>query len=174
MQGVFFTVFLIQFFRGCRTDERHLHRNQIHSRHGHGAQRSEARKSPLLEQRWRLVLLDYFVTYPFTAALYVVLFVLEVTGVIKLTDFGFAKETLDQNTLQTPCYTPYYVGKTSLTQHSDGQTETPLTSFLCSSRSVGSFEKIRQVLRYLVPRCHHVHSVSTSCHFYCLKCTFFW
>jgi len=33
----------------------------------------------------------------------------EVTGVIKLTDFGFAKETLEQNTLQTPCYTPYYV-----------------------------------------------------------------
>ena len=46
----------------------------------------------------------------------VVLFVLEVTGVIKLTDFGFAKETQDKNTLQTPCYTPYYVGKTSLTQ----------------------------------------------------------
>jgi len=33
----------------------------------------------------------------------------EVTGVIKLTDFGFAKETQDKNTLQTPCYTPYYV-----------------------------------------------------------------
>ena len=31
------------------------------------------------------------------------------TGIIKLTDFGFAKETLEQNTLQTPCYTPYYV-----------------------------------------------------------------
>ena len=31
-------------------------------------------------------------------------------GVLKLTDFGFAKETHLQNTLQTPCYTPYYVG----------------------------------------------------------------
>ena len=32
-------------------------------------------------------------------------------GVLKLTDFGFAKETLSKETLQTPCYTPYYVGK---------------------------------------------------------------
>eukprot|EP00095_Tigriopus_kingsejongensis_P002128 maker-scaffold1768_size28640-snap-gene-0.5 protein:Tk02128 transcript:maker-scaffold1768_size28640-snap-gene-0.5-mRNA-1 annotation:"camp-dependent protein kinase catalytic" len=30
-------------------------------------------------------------------------------GVLKLTDFGFAKETLSRDTLQTPCYTPYYV-----------------------------------------------------------------
>jgi len=33
--------------------------------------------------------------------------------VLKLTDFGFAKETTVQNALQTPCYTPYYVGKLS-------------------------------------------------------------
>ena len=32
-------------------------------------------------------------------------------GVLKLTDFGFAKETLSRDTLQTPCYTPYYVGE---------------------------------------------------------------
>lgn len=32
-------------------------------------------------------------------------------GVLKLTDFGFAKETFTKDTLQTPCYTPYYVGK---------------------------------------------------------------
>ena len=32
-------------------------------------------------------------------------------GILKLTDFGFAKEILQQNSLQTPCYTPYYVGK---------------------------------------------------------------
>ncbi|XP_015918836.1 MAP kinase-activated protein kinase 2 [Parasteatoda tepidariorum] len=31
------------------------------------------------------------------------------TGILKLTDFGFAKETTNFNTLQTPCYTPYYV-----------------------------------------------------------------
>nr|CAD7406714.1 unnamed protein product [Timema cristinae]CAD7430758.1 unnamed protein product [Timema monikensis] len=31
------------------------------------------------------------------------------TGILKLTDFGFAKETLSKATLQTPCYTPYYV-----------------------------------------------------------------
>lgn len=30
-------------------------------------------------------------------------------GVLKLTDFGFAKEVNSQKTLQTPCYTPYYV-----------------------------------------------------------------
>merc|ERR1711994_22828 len=30
-------------------------------------------------------------------------------GVLKLTYFGFAKETLSKETLQTPCYTPYYV-----------------------------------------------------------------
>ena len=29
-------------------------------------------------------------------------------GILKLTDFGFAKEV--KGTLQTPCYTPYYVG----------------------------------------------------------------
>ncbi|XP_076641148.1 MAP kinase-activated protein kinase 2-like isoform X2 [Halictus rubicundus] len=31
------------------------------------------------------------------------------TGTLKLTDFGFAKETHSKDTLQTPCYTPYYV-----------------------------------------------------------------
>ncbi|XP_058808304.1 MAP kinase-activated protein kinase 2 isoform X1 [Phymastichus coffea] len=30
-------------------------------------------------------------------------------GILKLTDFGFAKETHLKDTLQTPCYTPYYV-----------------------------------------------------------------
>lgn len=30
---------------------------------------------------------------------------------LKLTDFGFAKETTTHNSLATPCYTPYYVGK---------------------------------------------------------------
>jgi serine/threonine protein kinase len=33
----------------------------------------------------------------------------DATGVLKLTDFGFAKETSLVNNLQTPCYTPYYV-----------------------------------------------------------------
>ena len=32
-------------------------------------------------------------------------------SILKLTDFGFAKETTLHNPLQTPCYTPYYVGK---------------------------------------------------------------
>ncbi|XP_057320057.1 MAP kinase-activated protein kinase 2 [Microplitis mediator] len=34
---------------------------------------------------------------------------LDSSGILKLTDFGFAKETNIKNTLQTPCYTPYYV-----------------------------------------------------------------
>uniref|UniRef100_A0A665VEI1 non-specific serine/threonine protein kinase n=1 Tax=Echeneis naucrates TaxID=173247 RepID=A0A665VEI1_ECHNA len=33
----------------------------------------------------------------------------EKNRVLKLTDFGFAKETTLHNPLQTPCYTPYYV-----------------------------------------------------------------
>ncbi len=37
--------------------------------------------------------------------------VLDNQAILKLTDFGFAKETLTRETLQTPCYTPYYVGK---------------------------------------------------------------
>lgn len=32
----------------------------------------------------------------------------EANAILKLTDFGFAKET-SKDTLQTPCYTPYYV-----------------------------------------------------------------
>lgn len=35
-------------------------------------------------------------------------------GVLKLTDFGFAKETFNKLALQTPCYTPYYVGMYNL------------------------------------------------------------
>ncbi len=33
------------------------------------------------------------------------------SGVLKLTDFGFAKETFSKDSLATPCYTPYYVGE---------------------------------------------------------------
>ncbi|XP_011690416.1 PREDICTED: MAP kinase-activated protein kinase 2 [Wasmannia auropunctata] len=33
----------------------------------------------------------------------------DIIGILKLTDFGFAKETHLKDTLQTPCYTPYYV-----------------------------------------------------------------
>lgn len=35
----------------------------------------------------------------------------EPNAILKLTDFGFAKETFTNDTLQTPCYTPYYVGQ---------------------------------------------------------------
>ncbi|CAD7093950.1 unnamed protein product [Hermetia illucens] len=33
----------------------------------------------------------------------------DANAILKLTDFGFAKETFAKDTLQTPCYTPYYV-----------------------------------------------------------------
>lgn len=33
----------------------------------------------------------------------------DINATLKLTDFGFAKETVQHNSLQTPCYTPYYV-----------------------------------------------------------------
>ena len=36
------------------------------------------------------------------------------SAILKLTDFGFAKETIITNELQTPCYTPYYVGESLL------------------------------------------------------------
>uniref|UniRef100_A0AAX7TDK8 non-specific serine/threonine protein kinase n=1 Tax=Astatotilapia calliptera TaxID=8154 RepID=A0AAX7TDK8_ASTCA len=35
----------------------------------------------------------------------------ESNATLKLTDFGFAKEMTLHNSLQTPCYTPYYVGE---------------------------------------------------------------
>lgn len=35
-------------------------------------------------------------------------------ALLKLTDFGFAKETTTGLDLKTPCYTPYYVGKFDL------------------------------------------------------------
>lgn len=35
----------------------------------------------------------------------------ESNATLTLTDFGFAKETTLHNSLQTPCYTPYYVGE---------------------------------------------------------------
>ncbi|XP_008302854.1 MAP kinase-activated protein kinase 2-like [Stegastes partitus] len=34
-------------------------------------------------------------------------------ALLKLTDFGFAKEITTLNSLATPCFTPYYVGKTT-------------------------------------------------------------
>lgn len=52
---------------------------------------------------------------PFRRAISNFIFVpiIDSLGVLKLTDFGFAKETHVRDTLQTPCYTPYYVGKSS-------------------------------------------------------------
>ncbi|XP_043564444.1 MAP kinase-activated protein kinase 3-like isoform X3 [Chiloscyllium plagiosum] len=40
----------------------------------------------------------------------------DVNAILKLTDFGFAKETTLHNSLATPCYTPYYVAKDLIRQ----------------------------------------------------------
>ncbi|XP_074603261.1 MAP kinase-activated protein kinase 2 [Brevipalpus obovatus] len=40
-------------------------------------------------------------------------------GMLKLTDFGFAKETNLQKSLQTPCYTPYYAAPEILSEKSE-------------------------------------------------------
>ncbi|XP_046950924.1 MAP kinase-activated protein kinase 3 isoform X1 [Lynx rufus] len=48
----------------------------------------------------------------------------EKDAVLKLTDFGFAKETT-QNALQTPCYTPYYVGSRLLSGLQDLWAKSP-------------------------------------------------
>ena len=53
---------------------------------------------------------------------------------LKLTDFGFAKEANNRDTLKTPCYTPYYVGECTLTILCDLQALTNL-----SFSSPGSF-----------------------------------
>jgi hypothetical protein len=52
---------------------------------------------------------DSFVSFCMSLILFVIF--ADQTGILKLTDFGFAKETFSKDTLQTPCYTPYYVGK---------------------------------------------------------------
>lgn len=38
------------------------------------------------------------------------IFYIGANGILKLTDFGFAKEVSQKAPLKTPCYTPYYVG----------------------------------------------------------------
>jgi hypothetical protein len=58
-------------------------------------------KSVILILQYFILSLSLILFYTFT----------DQTGILKLTDFGFAKETFSKDTLQTPCYTPYYVGK---------------------------------------------------------------
>ena len=76
---------------------------------------------------------------------------------LKLTDFGFAKEANNRDTLKTPCYTPYYVGECTLTILCDLQALTNL-----SFSSPGSFgiKEVWLILRHLVPWSHHLHFVS--------------
>lgn len=58
----------------------------------------------LQNKKKKLLTFTQFIKYTFIFT--------DITGILKLTDFGFAKETFSKdNTLQTPCYTPYYVGE---------------------------------------------------------------
>ena len=54
------------------------------------------------------------------------------SGILKLTDFGFAKETMITNQLQTPCYTPYYVGESVI----ELSLSCPAVLVLCNSVTV--------------------------------------
>ena len=63
-----------------------------------------------LGNMWYITSQDILLCFPILVH---VLMFSDPTGILKLTDFGFAKETLSRDTLQTPCYTPYYVGKMS-------------------------------------------------------------
>ena len=90
-------------------------------------------------------------------------------GVLKLTDFGFAKETHTRDTLQTPCYTPYYVGRSNYSNLiktcSFPSRVTPKIRFIIFtiffSSPWGSWSwKIRQVVWYLVLGGYHVYPVS--------------
>ena len=59
-----------------------------------------------------ILTINYIVIVFFSANIFILfheIFFLDNSGVLKLTDFGFAKETILKATLQTPCYTPYYV-----------------------------------------------------------------
>lgn len=97
---------------------------------------------------------------------------LDSTGILKLTDFGFAKETHMKDTLQTPCYTPYYVGKlffkililflTNLIAQAYGNNKADIFSGLYSSWSFGTRE-IWQKLWYLVTWSYNVYTV---CNYY--------
>ncbi len=98
------------------------------------------------------------------------------SALLKLTDFGFAKETTSHNSLATPCYTPYYVGKNvllyallfsllqinKLIRHLSAIAS--LLSLIlffsfCSSRGFGPRE-IWQVMWHVVIGCHYVYPVS--------------
>lgn len=101
---------------------------------------------------------------------------LDSTGILKLTDFGFAKETHLKDTLQTPCYTPYYVGKRVCTFYYTHNTSVRFKLkfiihfyyFIFSSGSLGT-RKIWQELWYLVTGSNHVYIVS----FICIQLFFF-
>uniref|UniRef100_A0A8C2YNJ4 non-specific serine/threonine protein kinase n=1 Tax=Chinchilla lanigera TaxID=34839 RepID=A0A8C2YNJ4_CHILA len=73
----------------------------------------------------------------------------EKDAVLKLTDFGFAKETT-QNALQTPCYTPYYVAPEVLGPEKYDKS--------CDMWSLG-------VIMYILNRrwCHRLHFTRPEC-----------
>jgi len=66
---------------------------------------------------------------------------------LKLTDFGFAKETNTFKSLQTPCYTPYYVG----VYRAMGRASSVFCYYCCPVQPVSI--GILGPLRFLV-RCH--------------------
>lgn len=53
---------------------------------------------------------SYYHINSYTFKLVTFFFLTGPNGILKLTDFGFAKEVSQKAPLKTPCYTPYYVG----------------------------------------------------------------
>lgn len=76
-------------------------------------------------------------------------------AIIKLTDFGFAKETYVKDTLQTPCYTPYYAAPEVLGPEKYDKS--------CKKGIWVDVENFQLTFlafsfrRHLVLGCHHVH-----------------
>lgn len=99
-------------------------------------------------------------------------------ALLKLTDFGFAKETTSHNSLATPCYTPYYVGKdwfifalicsTQSVMHT--QCNVMKMTFICPSMPSFSFLFCLQLQKFLAQKnmtshvtCGHWVSLCISC-----------
>ncbi|XP_015227924.1 PREDICTED: MAP kinase-activated protein kinase 2-like [Cyprinodon variegatus] len=65
-------------------------------------------------------------------------------ALLKLTDFGFAKETTSHNSLDTPCYTPYYVGKRQLFCQSMEVPQTPLHTSRVLKEERDAWEEVKE------------------------------
>ena len=87
-----------------------MHSSEVPARYEYSTQRSQTRKSSVHKKRWVNIIFE--INGRSNNQRYSP--ILDNQAILKLTDFGFAKETLTRETLQTPCYTPYYVGEATI------------------------------------------------------------